>query len=793
MGKGVKLSAPKITVGKDLGLKNIGKATSGVVKSVGDVGSQVVKTVGKGTEGLVSGVGDVASALSKGDLKGVGSEALGLLQSGKDIATGLTKAGLTAGTGTLGATGSLIGDKNITKAATDIQREGTKGVDTYGDAAIDIGANLATAGTYGLAQQAASSLAGGGIEGLLSGKGIQDALVSAAGSYAGVDPSLLKAGLSAAKGDLKGAALSGLGSFGDFDPNTLKMASTGVSALTGDKAGLASGLASQFGAGESTAKMLGGVAGGDLKGTLLKQLAGATGVDPKLLSNISQGKIDPMQIAGALGLDSKKLLGSAADTFGINALTNNPMLQDVAQTTQRAVESADPYIKDAQNAATDIQQQALQAKNMAESTYKIAKGDTLNAIAKKMGVDPAVLAAANNIKDPNKIIAGMDLKIPSVPQFDQAKLDELRKAQGEYEEIQPGMMSKIGDYVSNIPGNISKAVSKAGSDIAEFAQKNPNLSSALVQGAGGVAGYLAGTQSRDAQADIIKKRLEEAGKIGSALGAIKETPKFAEQEAETRRLIEGGGMTPELKLASEMGLRKGQQVAASGRQAAMELGKATGQVSGRGASLAGALTAAQMGGNVVSDTEKQLQAEAYNRKLAALKDLSGMEQSRFQNIQSLATAQDAAAANRVAQTSAARTAQQQLEQAKGEATGQLIAGATNVVQGFIPTKANIEAGTATAPKVDQSKIDAAKQLSQTGTTQKTPTTSTTTNKAPTTSTTPNKSAPTTLPQFNDINIAKVVQDPQKAIKEASATAKNYVEQKAGDAGKAALGMFGIKL
>ena len=50
-------------------------------------------------------------------------------------------------------------------------------------------------------------------------------------------------------------------------------------------------------------------------------------------------------------------------------------------------------------------------KTLMPKSYTIKKGDTLTAIAKRMGTTVAMLKAANNIKDANKIRAGAKLKI----------------------------------------------------------------------------------------------------------------------------------------------------------------------------------------------------------------------------------------------------------------------------------------------------------------------------------------------------------------------------------------------
>lgn len=51
---------------------------------------------------------------------------------------------------------------------------------------------------------------------------------------------------------------------------------------------------------------------------------------------------------------------------------------------------------------------------VAHDGYRVRPGDTLSAVATRMGVDPGRLAAANGLADPNKIVVGQILKAPSV-------------------------------------------------------------------------------------------------------------------------------------------------------------------------------------------------------------------------------------------------------------------------------------------------------------------------------------------------------------------------------------------
>ncbi len=145
MGWGIKLKAPKIkfkapkvTVGKDLGLKNIASGASTLVKGAGDVASQVAKTTGKGIEGSIANTADIGKALAKGDFKGVGTQGLELLQSAKDMAKGYGSAGVSSLTNPLEAAGAATGSKDLQKSAQNIESEGKKGINTYGDAAIDV-------------------------------------------------------------------------------------------------------------------------------------------------------------------------------------------------------------------------------------------------------------------------------------------------------------------------------------------------------------------------------------------------------------------------------------------------------------------------------------------------------------------------------------------------------------------------------------------------------------------------------------------------------------------------------
>lgn len=737
----VKIAAPKITVGKDLGMKNIGKAASNVVKATGKAGedigrgvgkgataayqtagkygSALTKTLGKGAEGLVANAADLGENLAQGDFKGMGSEALQLLQSGKDIAKGLTKAQAGLGTGLLGSVGSSLSDKNITGAAKNIETETGKGVDKYGDAAIDAAANAATVGAYGAGKTALQGLSSGGLGGLVSGKGLQDAALGLAGSYAGVDPNMLKMGMSAASGDLKGAALQGLGSFAGLSPDQMKMATTGAAALTGDKKGLASGLASQFGAGDSVANMvgaaaggkkndminalggqlgldpkiastLGAVASGDLKGAALGKIAESTGLSPDILKQVSTGKFDVGELAKNANLTAS--LGGMAQSYLPGSVSN------MVGNAGRIVESADAYKDDIQNQALDRaglsrdQVQGIQdVQNAAQSAYKIAKGDTLAAIAKRQGLTVEALMAANpNIKDPNKIAAGMNLNIPkAAPAGRQPETPEqtaARRAEADRKALEAaggvpqekGFLDKAGEFLGGIGDKIGGAVDAAGN----FIKENPMLATGAIQAGAATAGYMAGDKARDEQEKLLEKQILETQGVAALknyqLSKERDTA-YGEQQKFLQERIAGGGMTAKEKEMQQQGQMKAAKMAAAGRLAGVEQQARMGQgVTGAGSSLAASLAGAQAQSNAAAESERAVATSAAENVEKAFAARPAALEAKAQAEMNLATLKDTTELNKLKQIGESRTAQGTMAAQEGEAQGRLASGLADI-------------------------------------------------------------------------------------------------------------------
>jgi LysM repeat protein len=689
MGGKSGVSLPKVKI----------SAPKAISKAVGAVTNPLSKAVA----GAGKGIEKVVSSAAKGDIKGVAGAGMGLVDTAKNLAKDSALQNLSLGTGALGALGSLTGAKDISKLASNINAEGERGVNKYGDAALDVGANVATGGTYGLAKTATQSLASGGLGGLISGKGLQDAALGAAGSYAGIDPNMLKMGMSAAQGDLKGAALQGLGSFAGLSPDQMKMATTGAAALTGDKKGLASGLASQFGAGDSVANMIGSAAGGDIKGALLGKLAGSTGVPQDILKQVSTGKFDVGELAKNANLTAS--LGDAAQAY----------MPGSADILNRAGEARDQV-----RAIQDVQKAA-------ESSYKIAKGDTLNAIAKKMGVDPKALAAANNIKDPNKIMAGMNLKIPSAvkqavdsasgarksitdkylkdangntiygpnnapianPDYNREEADKLAIQQqgGTGKEItlpeEPGFLDKAKDFLGGVGDKISGAVGAAG----DFIKENPNVAATAVQGAAAVGGYMAGEASREEREKLLEKQILETQGVNALKNyqLSKERDKaYGEQQQFLEDRIAGGGMTAKEREMQQQGQMRAAKMAAAGRLAGVEQQARMGQgVTGAGSALAASLAGAQSQAQAGAESERAAATsaaenveKAYSARPAALeaKAKSEMDLAQMKDVQELAKLQ---------QIGASRAGLGAIEAGRGDAQGRLIAAGADLATGAI--------------------------------------------------------------------------------------------------------------
>jgi LysM repeat protein len=640
----------------------------GAVKSVSKAASKSIGGATKAVTGSLKNTlkttGGLASSLSKGDLKGAAGAAMGGVSGIKDVIKNYTKDQLDAGT-TLGsgvASLSPVGSNALQKGFSDINAEGDRGVNKYGDSAIDMAANYASGGTYGLAQGLTGAIAGKGIGGLTDPKLLAQLGTQAAASYGGVDPSMLSGASALAQGKgLKGAALQAAGSYGGLSADNAAMlgdvAGGDVKSALMNRAGAAAGISAE------NQGLASQIAGGDLKGAALSKLSGQVS-DPTLGGIIKSGSFNVNDII--------KNAGRTAAMGG--ALPGQTYMPGSAQ--EMLAQGQSSY-SDARNIMKDPTSAALGAlANTSGGQAVIQKGETLASIAKKNGTTVEALLKSNpNIKDANKIVAGAKLILPqaqaaataagsaglttiadkfmkdangrtimgannapiSNPDYSSEAADARTMGQAS-EANKPGMWDSIKSGLGSAATAVSGAVSGIGSAI----QNNPNAANALLQGAAGVGAYMAGDKARDAQEALIKKQILETQGIDELkkyeLGQDREKA-YGEQQKFLGDRIAGGGYTPAERAMQTEGQLRGARAAAAGRMAGVEQQARMGQgATGSGSALASSLMGAQSGANIQADVERQASAQAsenldkaYGARTGALEQKAATEMNLAQN------------------------------------------------------------------------------------------------------------------------------------------------------------------
>jgi len=510
----IKIKKPKIKIKAP---KSISKALSSASSAVKNVGKGIEKTVG---------------SVAKGDVKGIGKGALGVVQGAKDLGKAGALASIGSATGAVSGLAGAAGLKDVSKAVGNIDTEASKGVSTYGDAAVDVGANVATGGTYGLAKQGVESLAGSGLKGLLSGKGLQEAALGAASSYAGVDPKLAKVGLSALTGDAKSAALQGLGSFGGIDPKMLGAAS---SLIGGDATGAALGLAGSK--------------------------AGLTGTQMDIAKDVVSGK-SPKEIAIQQAL--KKGRGIASDQAGA-------------------------YAKEAGlDQMIDFNKIKKDAANITG-----LKGAVVGDRAKEL---------AQLRDDAATYIPGQQLGEEKWT-MDRV-LGNIKKEGGKaFEQIKGGAKAAGG------------AIGGALGSAKEFAAENKGALGLAADAAAAYGGYQAGQEAFGKVEDLSKQQLRDLQAQGKTFEGISYDPERYKQQREfLQQRIAGGGLTAEERQLQQQGDVRAARAAAAERASGIERQARMGAgATGAGSSLAAALSGAQSGANIQSQTNLEREARASQR------------------------------------------------------------------------------------------------------------------------------------------------------------------------------------
>jgi LysM repeat protein len=755
----------------------------GAVKSVSKAASKAVggaaKTVTGSLKNTLKTTGGIASALSKGDLKGTAGAAMGGISGIKDIIKDSVKNQIDVGT-TLGqgaASLSPVGSKALSKGFSDINAEGDRGVSKYGDTAIDMAANYASGGTYGLAQALGGAVAGKGLGGLTDPKLLAQLGTKAAAAYGGVDPTLLSGatGLAQGKG-LKGAALQAAGSYGGLSADNAAMlgdvAGGDVKSALMNRAGSAAGLTgsqtdigkSLLGKGDLASSLMkaGGEAAGLTgaqsnvgsallgKGNLVSALAGAGG-EKAGLSTANQGLAS--QIAGGdlKGAALSKLAGQVSDptlggiiksgSFDVNDIIKNagktaamggalPGQTYMPGSAQEMLSQGQTAYSDARNIMKDPTSAALGAlANTSGGQAVIQKGETLASIAKKNGTTVQELLKANpNIKDANKIVAGAKLILPQAQEaarnpaslaasaagaagFTTVADKFMKDANGKTimgannapianpnyssdaadartmgladEANKPGMW----DNIKSTLGGAATAVGGAVSGIGSAIQNNPNAANALLQGAAGIGGYMAGDKARDEQQALIKKQILETQGVDELkkyeLGQDREKA-YAEQQQFLGDRISNGGYTPAERAMQTEGQLRGARAAAAGRMAGIEQQARMGQgATGSGSALAASLIGAQSGANIQADVERQASAQASENLDKAYGARTGALEQKASTEMNLAQSKDTLDLMKQQQIAAQRKQQGDLAAQQGQATGNLISQGANLGSSLI--------------------------------------------------------------------------------------------------------------
>jgi LysM repeat protein len=754
----------------------------------------------------ISSVGKTASSVAKGDLKGAAAGVSGLAQAGKDFTKDIGSANLRNITGAFGTLGAATGLSPLEDLAYNVNREGQSGIDQYGDAAIDMAANIGTGGAYGMAQQGINAMAQGGIGGLIDPEYIKQGLMSYAASQAGIDPNMLGSAQQLASGDLRGAALQQLGSFGGFNPQQLR---TGISALTGDEEGLASGLASQFGANDRVSGMVGQFAGGRGAREVVSDQAGAYAEDE---------------------------VNQALDRAGVS--------RDRVRQLQEGVANA-------RQLPTNIIKQA-------QGQYQIARGDTFNAIANRMGVSPEELRRLNpQIRDINNIAAGARLNLPGVTdesgpigkgmvesgqmsqgQFDanqayrswldsqkgkgyigkekkaamqkllqdraagRISADDFAVAQTKVEQGQ-GFLDKAKQLISGNkgPGFLDKA--------KQFISGNKGALQAGAEVLGAGAGYLAAESGRKEAKKLAQAQLADVQATGKKFEKMQYDPTRYGQEREfIQQRIAGGGITPQEKQMQQQGDLRAARAAAAARLSGMEQqARMAKGATGSGSALAASLAGGQSVMGTQAETNLAREASASQRLEQDIQRQTNLSRQQTSEEADLAQQQGAFGLSRADRAEAARKAMRDLAQIRGQTAGKLAGDVTNLaVRGIESFESPMQEAQTTQPPTQpqqqppsmQTKAGAAWQVSNQYTPRRT-------NMQPPPR---NQPMPAQKPigQFNQQNapqpgqgrgygvlapVSQAVQQGQQAIGKVQSTV-DEAKKKAEEFTKNPLGSFGIK-
>jgi len=546
---------------------------------------------GKKKKGLLGKAGKVVGNVTKAATKAV-----------KDVGKTATKA---VGD-TTSQIGRTIGSKDIVQAGSNITREAGKAMDQYSPLLTQLAGNALTGGAYGAISSLGNMAQGGKFD--------LGQAASAIGSLAGVSPTMMQAlqgGASLARGDLKGAALASLGSLGSSGGQSFLSSLTGgagsaftnpsslnllTSAISGDKKGLASGLAGLAGFQGPTSNLIGSLVSGDKQG-IASSLGGSLGF----------GQDMSRAISGAISGDNRDiamgLLGSTGYVDpnrlrALDALSGGKLTMENARTAFGGLlpsmggegedSGGDSWLKSIQNLGAgfstgDLTPDAL--RGLSTSGLLPSLGMDLGAGGKGSENTAAIKNIFGNLFGGDGIQAGRTPAGQEIPQ-EQGFLDRIGQGFD-------GFTTGVGNFVGTNRG-------------------------ALGLGADALASYLAyerGRRGFDTASDITKDQLRDLSGAGSKFAQISYDPeRYAQERQFISDRISGGGITAREKQMQQEGDLRAARAAAAARLAGVEQMARMGQgVSGSGSALASALAGGQSVMGTQSETNLAREASASER------------------------------------------------------------------------------------------------------------------------------------------------------------------------------------
>ena len=560
--------------------------------------------------------------------KAIGDVGKTVTKAVKDVGTGVSK-----GVGdTVSQVGRTVGSKDIVKAGSNITRESKKGMEQYAPLLTQLAGNALTGGAYG----AVSSL--GNMAS--SGKFDLGQAAGAVGSLAGFSPTMMQAlqgGSALARGDLKGAALAGLGSLGSSgamssfagssnpfmsalaNPNAMRMAS---SALTGDKKGLISGLAGGLGFGGNTSNLIGSLATGDKKG-IGQSLGGALGF----------GEDFSRALGGAVTGNNRDLAMGLIGASGYMDPTRFKAIDELAggkfsmDRLQRATQGLLPDM----GMGGGSSGAGGGGSDWLKSIQNLGAGFSTSGLLPSLGMSGMKLPNIPGIKLPDLGAGGKGSENTAMLKDLFGFGDGFQAGRGPAGQAdQGGFFDSIGDGFNDIT-----------TGIGNFVGRNRGLVDTGIGAAEAALAYEAGQEGFGKAKGYSKEQLEELQASDKKFAEMTYDPERYKQERKfIADRIAGGGITAEEKKMQQEGDIRAGRAAAGARAAALEQMARMGQgATGAGSALASALAGGQSVMGTQSETNLAREASASQRLEQDIQRGTNLSRQQTQEEADLAKAQ----------------------------------------------------------------------------------------------------------------------------------------------------------